>query len=297
MNQFELKINKSLTIENIYKVIDTINCDDLNFTSVRYDLSDCNWIESVGVAYLSSMSSFLSEQNKTIYFIEPKALKVQKFLKNIGFYQLVGIETQINSMNRGTNVHLNRFNTNDGINIGYIDAIVKLVGIEVPLSPNLNRVLKNSLSELFLNVKDHSSSEIGYFVLAQWHPFKRKICISVVDNGIGFYKSLSSKYPEDIHTINDAIKLSVKDGISSKSKEQNAGLGLYTIKNIIENNGGKLDIISYNGQCSFFSKGKLKERVWTNSFPGSIINIEIEPNIETLDYIVDNNITDEDDWF
>lgn len=72
-------------------------------------------------------------------------------------------------------------------------------------------------------------------------------------------------------------------------------MGLSTILRFVKSTSGRLDIISNNSLCSFDSEDNQNSTIWSNHFPGSIINIEIEPKIN--ENIIFDDTNSEDEWF
>ena len=107
--------------------------------------------------------------------------------------------------------------------------------------------LATSLSELFLNIFDHSKSTITGFCLTQYYPNVGKIKISVCDFGIGIPNSINNylrKTNQVILSDTECLKKSFEFLFTTQSTPRNRGRGLDTIKTIIENNKGTLRVIS-----------------------------------------------------
>ena len=115
--------------------------------------------------------------------------------------------------------------------------------------------IKYSLVELLRNVLQHSKSQIGGLAMAEYYPTKELVKLVVADLGIGIQASLQEKYPE-IAEDYQALKFATQPHISGtfnygayQSMGDNAGLGLFFIKQIASLAGGCLYLGSYD--CLF----------------------------------------------
>lgn len=130
------------------------------------------------------------------------------------------------------------------------------------------------------NVFDHSKSESGCFVCAQYYPSKMTIRLCITDFGVGILSNLGKKYKvaNDI----DAIKLSVQEGITSRP--QSAGFGLTNIRNFLKVNEGTLTIITGKGKANFYSN-KVESYNMSKVFEGTIVNLKINANKESFYFL------------
>lgn len=103
------------------------------------------------------------------------------------------------------------------------------------LSEKNTRVVKYIIGELVRNVLEHSFTENGAIVAAQYYKKTNRVSIGICDNGIGIWKSLNTFW----HPKNDiaAIKLALTPGITGTTRKEggtadNAGAGLFFIKSI-----------------------------------------------------------------
>jgi len=100
------------------------------------------------------------------------------------------------------------------------------------------------LIELLRNVVQHSQSSIGGICMGQYYPNTGLVELVVADIGVGIQKTLHSKYPEIDNDLK-AIKFAPQPHISGtfpkaaySSMSENAGLGLFFIKEIVTRSGG-----------------------------------------------------------
>src|SRR3989344_2093941 len=99
--------------------------------------------------------------------------------------------------------------------------------------------IKYTIGELVRNVLEHSLSEDGAIVAAQYYKKSNTIRIGICDSGIGIKKSLQKYWSSHAKTDLDAIKWALAPGISGTTSkeggtEDNAGAGLFFIKSIAQ---------------------------------------------------------------
>ncbi|MBQ3280450.1 sensor histidine kinase [Candidatus Saccharibacteria bacterium] len=103
------------------------------------------------------------------------------------------------------------------------------------LDPEKSQMIRYVIGELVRNVLEHSMSNDGAFVAAQYRPKTNVLSFGVCDTGIGIRKSL-----EKFHFSEDnlsAIRLALMPGISGTTAglnftEDNGGAGLFIVKNL-----------------------------------------------------------------
>ncbi len=108
----------------------------------------------------------------------------------------------------------------------------------VPLlhtTPEQTFPIKYVMSELVRNALEHSQSNIGVVVSAQYFNKTNRISIGVADRGIGIMNSINHSYQTTSHK--EALGLSLRPGITGTTTriggtEYNAGAGLFFTKSI-----------------------------------------------------------------
>ena len=131
------------------------------------------------------------------------------------------------------------------------------------LSEKNTRVVKYIIGELVRNVLEHSFTENGAIVAAQYYKKTNRVSIGICDNGIGIWKSLNTFW----HPKNDidAIKLALTPGITGTTRKEggtadNAGAGLFFIKSIAKITRNYFVI--YSGRAEYTLK-KYDKRIKT----------------------------------
>jgi len=99
--------------------------------------------------------------------------------------------------------------------------------------------IKYTIGELVRNVIEHSHSDGGAIVAAQYYKKSNTIRIGICDTGIGIRKSMSRFWGSHADTDINAIMWALMPGISGTTNreggtEENAGAGLFFIKSIAQ---------------------------------------------------------------
>jgi len=131
-----------------------------------------------------------------------------------------------------------------------------------------------ALSEVCQNIVEHSENK--GFVGIQKYRFqnlsKNVVKIAVMDVGVGFRKSLSSRFK--LRGDLDAIDKALLHG-ASRYEDEGRGHGLASVRRFVSQWNGKLSIRSGTARLSIFpewARGRAQERGLT-FFPGAQINI------------------------
>ena len=127
------------------------------------------------------------------------------------------------------------------------------------LSEKNTIVVKYIIGELVRNVLEHSFSESGAIVAAQYYKKTNRVSIGICDNGIGVWKSLN-KYWHPKNDI-DALKLALTPGITGTTRREggtaeNAGAGLFFIKSIAKISRSYFVIYSGKGEYTLLKHDK-----------------------------------------
>jgi len=238
---------------------------------VTFDFEKVEWAAPFGLTVISVTLAKCLRQGKKVYYSPPKNRDLNLYLERISFkyHFLSGKAVE----HKKTSVELKQLR---GVDPGCSAAIVELIANDFPLSEDSKYEMRTHLNELMTNGFDHSKSEVGCYVCAQWYPSKKNLRISFADGGIGILQSLknSGKFPE-AQTDAKAIRLAIRPGITTR-KEQNGGLGLDYIKRYARNNNGTLSILSGHAKINFYMN-KIEEKYEAVKFTGTVVDIKVSP--------------------
>jgi anti-sigma regulatory factor (Ser/Thr protein kinase) len=138
--------------------------------------------------------------------------------------------------------------------------------------------IKTCISELFINIQDHTTYDIGSMFI-QHFPKKKRVTISVADFGIGIPEKVRQKLPH--LSDSQAITKAVEEGFTTKSQPNNAGIGLnYLLQAVVLNNGGEVTFYSRKGIVTF-SRHELEIKQTTHDNVGFCPGTTIDINLRT----------------
>lgn len=241
---------------------------------VTFNLSRAEFITPFGVTVIAGTITRCIARGKQVFYQRPVSNDVESWLSSISFSRLFQVD-QMSQAARETSIELRQLK---GLNPIYVEDLVNLLDHNMNLSPGVRDSIKLSLQELLTNVFDHSESEIGCFVCAQFTPRSQLIRLSVTDLGIGILNSLKKvRQYSSITASREAITLAVEEGVSSRKGK--AGLGLSHIRRFARVNQGTLTVISGDGKVNFYSKS-IEPRPMPSRFNGTAIELRINADRE-----------------
>ncbi|MDD2935095.1 MAG: ATP-binding protein [Candidatus Pacebacteria bacterium] len=181
--------------------------------------------------------------------------KSKHYLERMGLFSFLEIDSGMNIKEHesaGRFIPLTQLKNSEDLS-KFVSEITPLLHLD----PKHAQSIRYIMSELIRNVLEHSLSENGAIVSAQYHTKSNTIRIGIVDTGIGIWKSINQSYnpKNDI----EAIRLALIPGITGTTKkeggtEYNAGAGLFFIKSIAYVNNSFFMIYSGRGMYKLLKK-------------------------------------------
>lgn len=180
---------------------------------------------------------------------------VGNFLEKIGLPQLLGINIKSSEQIKDQKIRpLSIIKTSKEV-APFVSSVMDLLDID---DEEVSGAVKYSLVELLRNVVQHAKSRIGGVATAVYHPQSGIVNIVVADIGCGIQSTLKNSYRE-INSDEKAVKFSLLPHVSGTfesgaygSMQDNAGLGLFFIKEIASRSGGGF----------FLGSGKMLVDIW-----------------------------------
>lgn len=137
------------------------------------------------------------------------------------------------------------------------------------MSNGAKEKIAEAIYEVFVNAQIHSDTQFIY-TCGQFFPTKNKIEFTIVDTGIGFKNRVNSRFNANL-TAEQAIKWAIQDRKTTK-KEISGGIGLAVLKEFIEMNKGKMQIVSNEGFYEYSTRDEFSSK-FKGQFPGTIVNL------------------------
>jgi hypothetical protein len=220
--------------------------------------------------------------------------RMMSILRKNGFLPNFGFDRSKKPDIYGTTIEYQRFGRDDS-HLFKKYVAKHFVGKGIPtMSQALHKKFRESISEIFENAVDHSNTQLGIFACGQLFPGKsRRLDFSIADLGIGIRNNISYRLGIDL-TSEKAIEWAMDGENTTRQRQEGkpGGLGLKLIREFIRLNGGVIQIISDNGYWSFRS-GKTHMESLSISFPGTVVNIEIN-TADTQSYCLASEIDPKD---
>lgn len=213
-------------IDSFLKGFDPANPNTLTITSNKKWIS----IHPVVLSLLAALSLKVKSENIQCEKFEAASAH---YLQRMGLFQFLRIEpatTIKEHESTGRFIPLTQIKSSDELT-EFLKEMTPLLHLE---SKNAEPI-RYIMSELVRNVLEHSFSEYGAIVCAQYYFKSNTIRIGIADTGIGIWKSIRQSYKPKNDL--EAIQLALTPGITGTTKkeggtEYNAGAGLFFIKSI-----------------------------------------------------------------
>jgi anti-sigma regulatory factor (Ser/Thr protein kinase)/anti-anti-sigma regulatory factor len=231
------------------------------------DFSKVTFIKNQYYALLG-LALKMYHSNKEIEFILPIHTSAKTNMKNIGFLSEF---TEINkgfdlykTMVQYTHIPMDKQELKKDFYRRFFNRFNERVS---NLSPKLLKKINQSISELFENVFIHSYSDLGLFCVGQFYPQNNKFSFIIADGGITIKNNVNNFLNKDFSGI-ETIKWALIEGHSTTQ----GGFGLTIVKNLVQLQKGKLEIISNDG---YYQLENGKEKTLLTPFDGTIVSIEL----------------------
>lgn len=257
---------------------------DKDFGTIQIELRQ--WFAANMSATLGAILDIFVNNINTIKFdfhnpnIERILLK-NDFLSYFGYSRIMD--------NHHTTIRFLKLKPTDGkyFNNYVVDELIGRA--ELPhMSVLVKEKIAEAIYEIFVNAQIHSGSKHIY-TCGQFYPRDNKIEFTIVDTGIGFKKKVNDRFNSNLSSV-QAIKWAIQDKNTTKIGIT-GGIGLALLKEFIEKNRGKIQIISDDGFYQFDLQGEIGQ-FFNGAFPGTIVNLQFRTD-DNSSYVLkgefDNN--------
>jgi hypothetical protein len=210
----------------------------------------------------------------------------ESILKKNDFLTYYGKQREVDTNN--TTIKFQKLKPTDGkyFKNYVINELIEGHSSDLPsMTKGVKKKMIEAIYEIFVNAQIHSESPFIY-TCGQFFPTKNKIEFTIVDVGIGFKEKINSRFNKNLSAI-QAIKWAVQDKKTTKIGIS-GGIGLAILKEFIEKNGGKMQIISNDGFYEFGKHGEIIN-TFNGVFPGTIVNLQFRTD-DNMNYRLKSEI-------
>jgi len=260
----------------------------------HFELNGLDFIDGIGLTTLCNVLDRLLDVGVAFDF-EPKPASAAAilYLDDSGFFETYSGESLFASRSRReTTLPCRRLITAQSFEWTERQFAPWLANV-LRTEPDQLASLKSALREIFANISDHSTKQIGC-VHVQHYPRVQKVGITIADFGRGIPDTIREKFGP--MSDGEALAKSVTRGVTVGSKPGNRGEGLGLLLDYVTGNSGDVDIYSRRGRlaCRRAEGGTVRQ--WSRSdagfYPGTMIDINLrtdlfvgdEPETETFEW-------------
>ena len=230
--------------------------------SISVDFKSLSFIEPGSVVTLLAKLHRWLMEGKSIVFTNLNQCSAVSYLQRMNFFSHCGVPLEErfcrwNSSGRFVEIQ----KLGDGQRVENVATSLatciapELADLDDPEATGLFDCVEFSLSELALNVTQHSLSK--GFVMAQFYEKRDLVCLAIADYGIGIKESFirtGSQHVSAEMSDSEAIRKALEPRVSSKGhlttawgESINAGVGLTMLQALANEVGGTIRIVSGAG--------------------------------------------------
>jgi len=246
-------------------------CDD---PILEIDMSRLTWFDANMCAALGAVLYPFQAGGRAIV---PSGMnpRIEEVLQRNGFLLSLGANSTKRADTYRTTIEYRRFERKE--TQAFKQYVAKhFVGKRLPeMSSALQARFRESISEVFENAVDHSSTKLGIFACGQLFPRQKRLDFSIADRGVGIRANIQ-RHTELNLSPEEAIAWALDGENTTRPRRAGkpGGLGLKLIRQFIKSNDGRLQIISDAGYGSF-GANDVEQETFEAPFPGTVVNIEI----------------------
>ena len=156
-------------------------------------------------------------------------------------------------------------NANEDALSEYLESKIFPERPDISLNQHLKMAIQLCVAEVFRNAFAHSNCR-ELFISHYYSVYNKKLFVSVVNKGKSIPDLLAGKDPIR------SLEWAVENG-NTTAKDDHSGIGLYTIRQFVKQNQGKIQIMSGHGVWKQV-KHRTFSKEYEKAFPGSLITLE-----------------------
>jgi hypothetical protein len=252
---------------------------------VVLDFSRAAFLAPWAITLFALHALWLREEsgNQVKVWLDPST-QAGRYLAQAGLFELLDLPrpSDIPDLSEGRMARLTRIQHSQDIPL-FAKAVMGLLQIG---DEELEGAVRYSLIELLRNVVQHAGSSVGGLSMAHFYPTTGLVEVVVADRGVGILSTLKNRYPE-LTTDLTAIKFAMLPHVSGTfgqnaygSMSDNAGLGLFFIKEIASRAGGGFFLGSRSALVDIWgnndgSLGKRYQEAIRGGWPGTFALVQL----------------------
>lgn len=122
------------------------------------------------------------------------------------------------------------------------DPMIQMLQRHGTMQPEFDEYLRICVNEVLQNVQDHAKSPIGGLMMSRFMTQAAEVRVAIVDRGNGICSTLRKRFPDT--NADNVLHRVLAGNYTAASRENNLGLGLSNLADIIKDQGGDLVILS-----------------------------------------------------
>jgi len=251
---------------------------------VQIDFQGSNFIAPYAVTLFAAYVLWLRITKRVHVRVNANTNSVAgAFLVQSGFFEVLGEHPpEVVEERPDRTVRLTRISSSSEI-APFASRVMDILQIE---DEELAGAVQYSLIELLRNVVQHSGSHGGGVAMAQYYPNTGLVELCVADMGVGVKATINEAYPEIDNSLK-AIKLATLPHVSRTfgpsvytAMRDNAGLGLFFIKQIASLSGGSFFLGSKDALIDIWGdksgqQKKLYKLARNGGWPGTFAYLQL----------------------
>lgn len=259
---------------------------DVLLSNLEIDFQNSNWFEANLSAVLGAAAGLLESNLNNVNFINVED-KFSNILARNEFLSHFNHPLKRGRSSKKSYVPYRKFKTSeDKLFKQHIDMELIPRDIFPNVSTILGKKISESLFEVFVNARLHSECD-HIFTCGQFYPSKNppRLDFTIVNMGKTIPDNVDDYFLEVLQKPSpegsESLEWAMQEGNTTKRGDNPGGLGLSLIRDFVQANKGKMQIVSGTGYWEM-KKGKTQKHTFAPSFPGTIVNLEF--NYDESDY-------------
>jgi len=256
---------------------------------IYIDATTCHTVSISTLVMTAAWADYLRDlSGGAVEVFAPENSKVARFAYMVGLPHYFSKRPLSSNLDRNRSVPITKVSSYGEISSCIEEAlrVLKLRNAEI------ERALHYTIQDCLRNVFDHSESGLGATFGVQQNQDK-SVEVSIADCGVGILETLRRAYPE-LQSDREALELATQPHVSGTfptagyaSMRENAGLGLFIVREVLNRSDGKFSVVSGSGflrSIGYHGEGRRKSYAiapWQGTvvlfkmFPGNLVDFDM----------------------